>query len=54
VTYAKELDKSLTDIRIVTGKSADEMAKFAKSANVAAKELSTTTTKYAEASLIYF
>jgi hypothetical protein len=38
----------------VTGKSADDMAKFAKQANEAAKALSTTTTEYTKASLIYF
>ena len=52
--YAKNLDESLNDIRIVTGKSADEMAKFAIEANKAAKELSTTTTTYTDASLIYY
>ena len=54
VDYAKELDTSLNNIRIVTGKSADQMARFAKEANKAAKELSTTTTKYTDASLIYY
>ena len=54
VDYAKELDTSLNNIRIVTGKSADQMASFAKEANKMAKELSTTTTKYSDASLIYF
>ena len=54
ISYAKELDTALTDIRMVTGRSAEDMAKFAKQANEAAKALSTTTTKYAEASLIYF
>jgi len=34
--YAKNLDASLNSIRIVTGKSADEMARFAKEANKAA------------------
>jgi len=48
------LNESLNDIRIVTGKSTDEMARFAKQANDAAKALSTTTNEYAEASLIYF
>ena len=52
--YAKALDKSLTDIRIVTGQSADQMARFAKEANAAAKKLSTTTTDYTNASLIYY
>jgi TP901 family phage tail tape measure protein len=44
----------LTDIRIVTGYSADKMADFAKEANKAAKSLGTTTNEYAKASLIYF
>ena len=52
--YAKNLDSALNDIRIVTGLSADEMDKFAVKANHAAKALSTTTTEYAKASLIYF
>jgi TP901 family phage tail tape measure protein len=44
---------SLNDIRIVTGKSADEMANFAVQANNAAKELGKTTTDYTNAALIY-
>lgn len=52
--YAQDLNKSLTDIRIVTGYSADQMAVFAERANKAAKSLSTTTTDYTNASLIYF
>lgn len=54
VSYAKNLNTALTDIRIVTGQSADDMARFAASANKAAQELKTTTTEYAKASLIYF
>ena len=52
--YAQDLNKSLTDIRIVTGQNADEMARFAQQANKAAKELSTSTTNYTKASLIYY
>lgn len=52
--YAQDLNESLNNIRIVTGKSSDEMAKFAVQANKAAKELNTTTTKYTDASLIYY
>ena len=52
--YAQDLNKSLTDIRIVTGYSTDQMAQFAEQANKAAKALSTTTTDYTNASLIYF
>lgn len=52
--YVKNLDSSLNDIRIVTGKSADEMDRFAEKTNKAAKELSKSTTDYTKASLIYY
>ena len=52
--YVKHLDSSLNDIRIVTGKSAEEMDKFAEKANKAAKTLGASTTDYTEASLIYY
>lgn len=52
--YVKHLDSSLNDIRIVTGKSANEMDRFAKNANKAAKSLGAATTDYTEASLIYY
>lgn len=52
--YVKHLDSSLNDIRIVTGQSAEEMAKFAQQANKAAQALGKTTTDYTEASLIYY
>ena len=52
--YVKHLDSSLNDIRIVTGKSADEMDRFAEKANKAAKRLGASTTDYTEASLIYY
>ena len=52
--YAQDLNESLNNIRIVTGANADEMARFAQEANKAAKALSTTTTEYTNASLIYF
>lgn len=52
--YAQDLNESLSNIRIVTQKSADDMANFAKQANEAAKTLSTTTTDYTDASLIYY
>lgn len=51
--YVKSLDSSLNNIRIVTGKSAEDMAVFAEQANKAAKELGTTTTDYTNAALIY-
>ena len=53
-SYIKELDTSLNNIRIVTGKSADEMTTFAKEANKAASALGSTTKTYTDASLIYF
>ena len=52
--YAQDLNKSLNDIRIVTGASTDKMASFAQEANIAAKALSTTTTAYTNASLIFY
>ena len=52
--YVKSLDSSLNDIRIVTGKSADEMSRFAEEANRAAKELAVSTSDYTEGSLIYY
>lgn len=52
--YAQKLNSSLNDIRIVTGQTSEQMAKFAEQANRAAQKLSTTTTKYAEASLIFY
>ena len=52
--YAKDLNESLTNIRIVTGQSTEQMAKFAEQANKAAKSLSTTTTAYTDAALIYY
>lgn len=52
--YSKDLNKSLNDIRIVSGQSVDQMKDFAREATSAAKELSTTTTAYTEGSLIYF
>jgi hypothetical protein len=52
--YAQDLNESLNNIRIVTGQTTDQMAKFAEKANAAAKALSTTTTEYTNASLIYY
>ena len=52
--YAQDLNQSLNNIRIVTGYSNDEMAKFAESANKAAQSLNTTTTNYTDAALIYY
>ena len=52
--YTKALDSSLNDIRIVTDKSANDMERFAESANKAAKELGASTIDYTKASLIYY
>lgn len=52
--YAQDLNESLNNIRIITGQNTDQMAKFAVQANKAAKALSTTTTDYTNASLIYY
>lgn len=52
--YSLKLDSSLNDIRIVTGNSADEMERFAKTANAAAKQLGASTLDYTKAALIYY
>ena len=52
--YAQDLNESLNNIRIVTGYNTEQMAAFAEKANKAAKALSTTTTAYTDAALIYY
>ena len=52
--YAQDLNQSLNNIQIVTQMSDNQMSKFAESANKAAKSLSTTTTSYTDAALIYY
>ena len=52
--YAKDLNTSLTNIRIVSDQNAEQMKDFAKYANEAAKALSSTTVKYTDAALIYY
>lgn len=54
VSHAKDLNSALNDIRIVTGYSIDRMNEFVNEARAASKELNTTTTEYAKASLIFF
>lgn len=54
LNYAKDLDKSLNNIAIVTGASSEKMAEFAAQANKAAQRLSVTTTGYTDAALIYY
>ena len=53
VQYFKDLDKSLNDIRIVTGQSASDMQSFAKYASDAAASLGKTTVDFTNASLIF-
>ena len=53
-TYVKSLDSALTDIRIVTGDSRDQMAKFADEANRAAQSLGRSTMEYSKAALTYY
>lgn len=52
--YAQDLNESLNNIRIVTGQSTEQMAQLAQKANQAAQQLSTRTTDYTNASLIYY
>ena len=52
--YAKDLDLSLTDIRIVTKDSADEMQRFAKTANESAQNLGRSTLDYTRAALSFY
>ena len=53
-SYAKNLNTSLTDIRIVSNESAENMARFAVQANKAAKTIGGTTLDYTNAALIYY
>ena len=52
--YAQDLNESLNNIRIVTGQNVEQMSRFAAEANKAAQALSTTTTDYTNASLIFY
>ena len=52
--YAQNLNQSLNNIRIVTGQTTEQMERFALEANKAAKALSTSTTAYTDAALIYY
>ena len=52
--YTKKLNTSLNDIRIVTGKSAQEMDQFAEKANNAAKSLGASTLDMTQSALIYY
>lgn len=52
--YAQDLNESLTNIQIVTGHNVEYMSQFADRANKAAQALSTTTTAYTDAALIFY
>jgi hypothetical protein len=54
IGHAKDLDRALTDISIVTDKSREDMAKFAEEAYKAADRLNTTATEYSKAALIFY
>lgn len=54
VYFAKELDRTLTDIRIVAGLTKDEAIAFGEEATKLAQRLGSTTSEYTKASLIYF
>ena len=53
-SYIQSLEKSLTDIRIVTGDSQQRMEQFAISANKAAAALGRSTMDYTKSSLTFF
>ena len=52
--YVKSLDSALTDIRIVTGDSAEQMQNFAVQANQAAQALGRSTMDYSKAALTFY
>ena len=54
VQHIEKLDRALNDIQIVSGKTASEMAGFAKRAQELSKALSSTTTEYSKAALIFY
>jgi hypothetical protein len=51
VQYIKDLDKAMTDVRVVTGMTKDEANSLAKTYNNLAKELGSTTLEIAQGSL---
>jgi DNA-binding phage protein len=52
--FTKDLDRSLTNIRVVTGDSAEQMTQFATQANNAAKDLGRSTLDYTKAALSFY
>ena len=53
VSYMQDLDRSLTDIMLVSNYSKEEMREFAQYANEAAAGLGNTTVAYTDAAMIY-
>lgn len=53
LNYVKDLNKSLTQIRTITGESKESMREFAEYANQTAKNLSTSTNEVSKAVLIF-
>lgn len=53
-SYVESLDRSLTSIRVVTGDSREEMARFAVEANNAAQALGRQTKEYTNAALTFY
>lgn len=54
IYFTKDLDRTLTDISVVSGKSAEEMQAFAEYSNEAARSLGSSTDEFAQSSLIFF
>ncbi len=54
IYFSKDLNRTLTDIQVVSGKSAEDMAEFAKQSNAAAKELGSSTDEFANSALIFY
>ena len=54
ISFTKELNTALTDIRVVTGMTAAESDRLARSANQMAKVLKSTTKEIVQGQLIYF
>lgn len=52
--YVQSLEKSLTNIRIVTGDSTEKMSQFAEQANRSAQALGRSTLDYTKASLTFY
>ena len=52
--YVKDLDSSLTDIRMVTGAGADEMERFAKNANQISQNLGRSTLDFTKSTVEYY